>query len=697
MTILTEALSAFTQKLISDRPPQSSGGFNYFASSTAQGPSGMLPQMQSMGSVGWLFSVIEKITNQVASVEWDLFRRAPNGDRVKIDRHPALDLWNSPNPFYTNDHFIEAGQQHQELVGETYWCVLRNLGGRPTELWPVRPDRIRPIPSADQFIAGYEYRLGSVVIPLDVDSVIPMLKPSPMDPYRGMGVVQSILSDLDAEKLAARWTRNFFFNDATPGGIIELQEDLGDEQWERFIRRWDEQHRGVSNSHRVAILEKAIWKDRKFTLRDMQFEQMRHLSRDIILGAFGVTGWVVGMMENANRASAEAAMFHMAQLVTIPRLRKIKAALNTRLLPMYGATDLEFDFIDPTPENRELNLEEADRGYKAGILTRNESRARIGEGNVPDGDDFIQQPESVPAPILESPSSTIYIRGANDPEQIRPDAVDDEEIPMRSSWQRRFEIELSLLEKYLADHYPDTKAVNPMMDDFDWDWYARYGAEVERELEAAFIQAAKAFTPAVSPGVMQVLASEYALREGASLLRVDGPMNLAKVTRDRVNVIVSESIQSGESLGSLSKSLRNDFAFSRQRADLIARTETTRALGDGHRSLAKNQGNTEKRWMTQMDGLVRSTHSANFLQGWIPIDDVFTGLNGDGTFSMTINEPNCRCNVIYRTGLEEPTEERSYDAEIRCPDCNKMIGKKNHFSTRTIMLKCPRCKNEFEA
>ena len=689
MTILTEVLSAFSQKLVTDRPAMTPGGYGFINTGTAQSPGGMLPQMQSMGSVGWLFSVVEKITNQVASVEWELFRVTPNGDRTKVERHPALDLWNSPNPFYTNDHFIEAGQQHQELVGETYWCVLKNLGGRPIELWPMRPDRIKPIPSAEQFIAGYEYRLGSTVIPLDADDVIPMLKPSPMDPYRGMGVVQSILSDLDAEKLAARWTRNFFFNDATPGGIIELQEDLGDEQWERFIRRWDEQHRGVNNSHRVAILEKAVWKDRKFTLRDMQFEQMRHLSRDIILGAFGVTGWVVGMMENANRASAEAAMFHMAQLVTIPRLRKIKAALNTRLLPMFGVTDLEFDFVDPTPENRELNLEEADRGYKAGILTRNESRLRIGEGEVPGGDEFIAQGQP-PVPFqLSQGGSTIYLRGSNDPERIRPDEVDDSEIPMEDAWQRRLSLELTLVEKYLSDHYPDTKAVNPMMDDFDWDWYARHGAEVERELEAAFIKAAQTFAPSVSPGVLQTLASEYALTEGAALLRVDGPMNLAQLTRERVNTIISEGLQEGRPLGSVSKTLREDFAFSRKRATLIARTETTRALGDGHRNLAKNQGDTEKRWMTQMDNLVRDTHRENQSQGWIPIDDAF-----GGTGTMTINEPNCRCNVIYRTGLENPVQERSIIAEMRCPGCNKLVGKD---VSPGASHKCPRCKMKFKA
>ena len=35
--------------------------------------------------------------------------------------------------------------------------------------------------------------------------------------------------------------------------------------------QWEEQHRGVSRAHRVAILEQGKWIDRKYTMRDMQF------------------------------------------------------------------------------------------------------------------------------------------------------------------------------------------------------------------------------------------------------------------------------------------------------------------------------------------------------------------------------------------------------------------------------------------
>jgi hypothetical protein len=47
-----------------------------------------------------------------------------------------------------------------------------------------------------------------------------------MDPYRGMGVVQTILVDLDATRASAEWNRNFFLNSAEPGGIVEVDRRL---------------------------------------------------------------------------------------------------------------------------------------------------------------------------------------------------------------------------------------------------------------------------------------------------------------------------------------------------------------------------------------------------------------------------------------------------------------------------------------
>ncbi|QIP87627.1 phage portal protein [Streptomyces sp. Tu 2975] len=317
-------------------------------------------QMAAMGSVGTLFSIVNRTSNATSQVDWKLWRKAKSGrdeDRVEVTSHAALDLWQRPNAFMPRQEFVEAFQQHIDLTGEGWWVIARHeRSDIPLEMWYVRPDRIRPVPDPEHFLIGYMYTSpDGTEVPLELDQVIQLRMPNPLDPYRGMGPVQSILSDLDATKYSAEWNRNFFLNSAEPGGIIEVPETLSDPDFDQLRTRWNEQHRGVANAHRVAILEHGKWVDRKYTQRDMQFAELRSVSRDVIREAFGIPAFALGEVADVNRATAEASKTWFAEMLTVPRLERIKAALNHDLLPLFGTTaqGLEFDYCDPVPPDVE--------------------------------------------------------------------------------------------------------------------------------------------------------------------------------------------------------------------------------------------------------------------------------------------------------------------------------------------------------
>lgn len=335
-------------------------------------------QMSAMGSVGTLFSIVNRTSTATGQVNWRLWRKAPSGkreDRVEVMNHLALDIWNRPNPFYTRQLLVESEQQHVDLTGEGWLVVARNPAMRsiPLELWPVRPDRIAPVPHPTDFLSGYVYfGPDGERVPLELDEVIQLRMPNPLDPYRGMGPVQSILTDLDSTRYSAEWNRNFFRNSAEPGGIIEIDKRLGDDEFDELRARWNEQHKGVAASHRVAMLEQGMrWVDRKFTQREMQFVELRSVSRDVIREAFGMPKFAVGDVEDVNRASADASAAWFAEMLTTPRLERFKQALNFSFLPMFGTTGqgVEFDYDDPIPPNAEaLDRERDSRAVSAKAL-----------------------------------------------------------------------------------------------------------------------------------------------------------------------------------------------------------------------------------------------------------------------------------------------------------------------------------------
>jgi phage portal protein BeeE len=100
----------------------------------------------------------------------------------------------------------------------------------------------------------------------------------------------------------------------------------------------------------------------------MQFQQLRLMNRDVILGAYGMPLHILGISESVNRANAEASEYTFARWVLKPRLHRIRAKLNEQFIPMFGE-DLYFDYDSPVPEDVQRNLSVADTGFKSGYIT----------------------------------------------------------------------------------------------------------------------------------------------------------------------------------------------------------------------------------------------------------------------------------------------------------------------------------------
>ena len=453
MTLLKRSVQSLF-KANTERPPMAlATGHNLTGLGGGVTVPNQQSQMQSMTNTSWLFSVVDRIASSAAAVPWGLFRQGPNGENQEILKHPILDLWRSVNPFYTRHEFIETSIQHFELTGEIWWLIVRNRSRRPVELWPIRPDRIRPVPHPTDFVAGYIYTIGQTQIPLERKDVIFIRRPSPLDPYRGIGTVQSMMVDIGAEQMASQWTRNFFNNGAMPGGILQFDEGMSDADFERLVSRWSEQHQGVANAHRVAVLERGKWVDRKFSQRDMQMVELRRLNRDLIFGAFGIPSSVMGVTESVNRANAEAGDVMFGRWILKPRLERIKQALNERLVTLMDKT-LFLDYGEPSPENKELHLRIADTGFKGGFLTRNESRALLGYGEAEEGgDEFMSAPAPAPSPEVEEPPEVeeAVERAMKAASDLHPDEVNEEEDTMETRWAKRFSKEREELISYLQE------------------------------------------------------------------------------------------------------------------------------------------------------------------------------------------------------------------------------------------------------
>lgn len=325
--------------------------------------------LRQYGMTGTVFSIVSLLAEASATPNWRLFKSQPvdgrrrytTGDkgsdqRTQVVQHAAIKLWNCPNDFHTGFEFREGSQMHEELTGETFW-VLDTEAGFPTEMWYVQPDRMEPVQDKNDFQTGWIYTgpTGESV-PLKLNEVILEKRPDPLNPYRGLGPVQSIMPNIQQQRYATEYQRNLFLNGADPGGVITVPNKLNDREFDELIERWRESHRGVARAGHIGVLEDGMtYAASAHSNKDMEYGELRQANRDEMREAWRIHKSMLGTSDDVNRANSQTAQEVFVAWQVIPRLNRRRDTLNNKLLPLFGSSGqgVEFDYDDPSPENAE--------------------------------------------------------------------------------------------------------------------------------------------------------------------------------------------------------------------------------------------------------------------------------------------------------------------------------------------------------
>ena len=120
---------------------------------------------------------------------------------------------------------------------------------------------------------------------------------------------------------------------------------------------------------------------------------------------------------------------------------------------------------------------------------------------------------------------------------------------------------------------------------------------------------------------------------------------ITQSTRDMIRRDVTEAIQDGLSNNELADTLEENYAFSAERAEVIARTETAFADMNGNMLTykeAKKLGiDIKKKWHTAGDASVSQDCIDNSNQGAIDL-----GIAFQSGAQMPPDHPNCRCTIL---------------------------------------------------
>jgi len=353
----------------------------------------------------WVFVCVHARAEEVGNIQLRLY----NGDK-EVQNHELLDLLNKVNPSMTKHELFSATQAFKDLDGNAFWFLVRDKGNVIREIYLLRPDRVEILVDKENplNVKGYVYRINGQSITFEPNEIIHHKTFNPMGehpfPHKGIGIVRAAQWAIETDNEARQWNFSFFKNSATPNGFLirEGVTSITKEEHTRLKAEFNQTHQGAENAFKVALLAGPWkWQEASRSQKDMDFLEQRRFGRDEILSMFRVPKAVVGIVEDVNRANADASIYLFAARTVKPQMQQIVDTLNEFLVREFGE-GLRLEFVSPVPDDRAQVVNE----YALGLdkwLTRNEIRAREGLPPTTEGDQIFGTLAQLPIDELPKP------------------------------------------------------------------------------------------------------------------------------------------------------------------------------------------------------------------------------------------------------------------------------------------------------
>ncbi|MEK9723013.1 MAG: phage portal protein, partial [Rhodospirillaceae bacterium] len=481
----------------------------------ASGPSlkrGVKDILDGYSEMPWLRAVAGKVATEVASTCWYLYkpsnrersrslrivqraygdtrhrlvkRNMQDGAFEAVDDHVLLTALSNANSFLVGHNLFHLTQIHLDLAGEAFWIKERNRLGVPVGFWPIPPSWVKSTPSIskpwfDVQWSGWKGKIPHTEIVWYVD-------PNPADPYgRGSGLALTLADELETDEYAARHTKMVFLNRARPDLIVWPEESkfdsgtISDANARRLGEMWRAEHQGFWRTALPFFSTRKLGvKELGQSMRDLAVTDLRKHERDMIVQVWGMPPEEMGIIENSNRSTIEAADFLFKRNVIVPRLERLRAYMQERLIPEYDDR-LVIEYDSPVEADRDRHMKAAETAPWA--LTVDEWREMAGHDPLPDdgGKFHMVDLRTQPRPDLRYEAPPVTLAGNPSLTGEVQDEADDDDDDESAAGTRSVKRSMSRRVRALTDDPDDLPELSRR-------WASREPA-VRRSLEDGFVR-----------------------------------------------------------------------------------------------------------------------------------------------------------------------------------------------------------------
>lgn len=393
---------------------------------------------------------IRAITDIGAAVPLYVYRDPTDMDSRVGPDHPLQALLDFPTPRETALRLRSQFFLNFLVYGNTFWQVLRqgkNGDGLPIQLKPINAEGVTAV-WVDGWgdAARYDITLwNGIMQQLWADDVLHWkdldLTPSGIPDVFGYPRGATALISLQGDLEASQYVRQVVTNDGTPTFAVLMHEKANQQDaqiaQERYRERMVERGKRGTPAFFGGVTD---IKPIGFSLSDLEFPDLRRVSREDICAAFGVDPRMVGIASASSDAGLSGIQYQEARARLVqhtiePLLHIFEDGLNAMLSPEFGDVYIRYDreALREIVENDAETSIRVDREFKAGLRSWEEARTALRLSPVPEPTDSILQtmgsqliPAAVavidPREVLEPAPSP---EGQADPNEEGPDEIEE--------------------------------------------------------------------------------------------------------------------------------------------------------------------------------------------------------------------------------------------------------------------------------
>lgn len=325
-----------------------------------------------------VFACVRVLAETVASLPLITYRRQTRGKDRAHDFYLYPILHDTPNPEMTSFTFRETLTAHVALWGNGYAEMQLDGAGRVTALWPLLPNRTMPERLGNGTLIYKTFVPGTGYRGLSADRVL-HVRGLGMNGVLGLSPIAQARNAVGLSLATEEFGGRVFGNGSMPGVVLKYPGNLTDEQYDAAQASWQAAHGGLSNAHRVAILEGGIEAERLgIPNDDAQFLETRKFQVEEIARVFRVPQHLIGYLERSTNNNIEQQSLEFVIYTMLPWFSRWEQEISRSILLERERREYFAEFlIDSLLRGDTATRYEAyGKAIASGWMNRNEARER---------------------------------------------------------------------------------------------------------------------------------------------------------------------------------------------------------------------------------------------------------------------------------------------------------------------------------